>query len=438
MSYELHYTGQGYPSMEEIENEAEKRGLTHSYWASENGYSGIYNGDTVVVYDTTEGMDPGRKADAEKFGKSIVERRAERAARLAKTEHVQSALREMDYDTFLELTSCGRSYDPFTMYIDNYRQEKEAEDNNRRLNDRFNELMQPFVDGYNSGVPQAIQNCRETGEVLSKWLDHNGVTVEPEPELPNFQGIMNELKANVFQGGKIDYSLICSDGSQLDFAGYPVECGHEHFTGGISVREDGKLLYRNDAQCFGSYDYQPYTEGIYSSEKEVVDRLNRCYKGRKFTETDKFIPIPNEKVYRTYEGRHLLGEYPDAYPYNEVISKVHKNNIKDIDEKKVRVSFYVDSSDKRPAYAYINKDDIYPYDAEGPSEWSENYRTIGFKSDTVELYRRLNNGYSSKETWFVSDVKNSIEETKAQYRAKLNNQNEVEAEAETSSTDLEL
>lgn len=93
MAYELHYTGQGYPSMEEIENEAEKRGLTHSYWASENGYSGIYNGDTVVVYDSTEGMDPGRRKDAEKFGKSIAERRIERQEREARMEALRQKLK---------------------------------------------------------------------------------------------------------------------------------------------------------------------------------------------------------------------------------------------------------------------------------------------------------------------------------------------------------
>lgn len=73
MAYELHYTGAGYPSRTEIEKEAVKKGFTHSYWASEYGYAGSYNGDTVVVYNTTEGMNSGYKADAEKYGKPISE-----------------------------------------------------------------------------------------------------------------------------------------------------------------------------------------------------------------------------------------------------------------------------------------------------------------------------------------------------------------------------
>ena len=69
--FELHYTGIGYPSMKEIEADAKKRGFTHSYWASEYGYNAYYNGDTVVVYDNTDGMTEQMKADAEKYGKVI-------------------------------------------------------------------------------------------------------------------------------------------------------------------------------------------------------------------------------------------------------------------------------------------------------------------------------------------------------------------------------
>lgn len=71
MPYELHYTGVGYPSKEEIEKEAVKKGFTHSYWASEYGYSGFYNGDTVVVYNSIEDLDPRYQKDARKYGKPI-------------------------------------------------------------------------------------------------------------------------------------------------------------------------------------------------------------------------------------------------------------------------------------------------------------------------------------------------------------------------------
>lgn len=70
-SYEVHYTGYGYPSMKEIEAEAKKKGFTHSFWASEYGYKGMYNGDSVVVYNSITDMPEGMKQDAEKYGKLI-------------------------------------------------------------------------------------------------------------------------------------------------------------------------------------------------------------------------------------------------------------------------------------------------------------------------------------------------------------------------------
>ena len=69
--YEMHYTGCGYPTMKEIEIKAKENGFTHSYWASEYGYKAMYNGDTVVVYDSLEGMSESIRQDAVKYGKVI-------------------------------------------------------------------------------------------------------------------------------------------------------------------------------------------------------------------------------------------------------------------------------------------------------------------------------------------------------------------------------
>jgi len=69
--FELHYTGIGYPSKQEIDAAAKKRGFTHSYWASEFGFKAMYNGDTVVVFTSTEGMSDAMRQDAEKYGKLI-------------------------------------------------------------------------------------------------------------------------------------------------------------------------------------------------------------------------------------------------------------------------------------------------------------------------------------------------------------------------------
>ena len=71
MTFELHYTGMGYPSKDKIDADAKRRGFTHSYWASEWGYEATYNGDTVVVYNSMEDMSEAMKRDAKKHGKPI-------------------------------------------------------------------------------------------------------------------------------------------------------------------------------------------------------------------------------------------------------------------------------------------------------------------------------------------------------------------------------
>ena len=71
--YEMHYTGHGYPTMKEIEGEAKKRGFTHSYWGTDEGFGfkGLYNGDTIVVYDDINSLPVGLRMDAERFGSPI-------------------------------------------------------------------------------------------------------------------------------------------------------------------------------------------------------------------------------------------------------------------------------------------------------------------------------------------------------------------------------
>lgn len=71
MTYEMHYLGYGYPTMDQIESEAKKKGFTHSFWASEYGYHDMYNGDTVVVYNCIEDMPKLMQLDAMEYGKEI-------------------------------------------------------------------------------------------------------------------------------------------------------------------------------------------------------------------------------------------------------------------------------------------------------------------------------------------------------------------------------
>lgn len=69
--YELYYTGAGYPTKVQIDAQAKALGFEYSYWASEYGYSAMYNGDTVVVYNSPDDLPPLMRKDAIKYGKPV-------------------------------------------------------------------------------------------------------------------------------------------------------------------------------------------------------------------------------------------------------------------------------------------------------------------------------------------------------------------------------
>ena len=120
----------------------------------------------------------------------------------------------------------------------------------------------------------------------------------------DFKEIMQELPTNVFRGEKTDRSLMSADGHQLDFSGYPVESSYEFFEGGISVREDGHLLYRNDAQCMGAYDFRTYTEGKFKSEEDVAQYLEQKYAGQEFTNVKHCVQPIMEPVERHWDDKY--------------------------------------------------------------------------------------------------------------------------------------
>ena len=74
--FEMHYTGGNcYPKFNEITAEAKKRGCKYAYWASDDvyGYTALYNGDTVIVYDDIESVPESYQEDARKYGELIKE-----------------------------------------------------------------------------------------------------------------------------------------------------------------------------------------------------------------------------------------------------------------------------------------------------------------------------------------------------------------------------
>ena len=70
-----------------------------------------------------------------------------------------------------QLLNMCYAYDPFPEYIESYKQQKQAEAKNKKLDARFNLFVQYVRPGYNHGVPMHLQNAGEQLEQkLDKWL----------------------------------------------------------------------------------------------------------------------------------------------------------------------------------------------------------------------------------------------------------------------------
>lgn len=88
-------------------------------------------------------------------------------------------MQELKKTTFDELVKCCRDYDPFTEYIDSYRQQTEAKKKNELLTKKFNSLMQEVWKGYNRGIP--VTNSTNYEKQLEDWLwgdGDRGITIK--------------------------------------------------------------------------------------------------------------------------------------------------------------------------------------------------------------------------------------------------------------------
>lgn len=82
----------------------------------------------------------------------------------------------MTNEEFERLVSDCRVFDPFTQYIDNYRQEKEAEAMNAVCVEEFCEIIGNYIDGV-VRIPDEFTNCRYVKTELRKWLSDHDVQV---------------------------------------------------------------------------------------------------------------------------------------------------------------------------------------------------------------------------------------------------------------------
>lgn len=87
----------------------------------------------------------------------------------------------MTFEKYKKIEQICNNYDPFTRYIDNYRQEQEAIEKNKRVDAMFNEIIADEIEGHNTGVPVVIKfpDCKtNTWILLLKWIFENGLTID--------------------------------------------------------------------------------------------------------------------------------------------------------------------------------------------------------------------------------------------------------------------
>lgn len=113
----------------------------------------------------------------------------------------------MTRKVFNRLKSICRAYDPFTQYIDSYRQQQSAERSNSKLEEEFDEIVSQYTpDGAGAYIPWDLRNCSgqelEDGllEALNKW----GIEVEPrriwtEEEIDNLIRTNNQMLINTLK-----------------------------------------------------------------------------------------------------------------------------------------------------------------------------------------------------------------------------------------------
>ena len=82
----------------------------------------------------------------------------------------------MTQEQFNTLVKICKRYDPFTQYIDDYKQMKQADENNKKLEEQYQEIVKAY------GIEQWWVPCTndgaETEANLTQWLLAHDVTVE--------------------------------------------------------------------------------------------------------------------------------------------------------------------------------------------------------------------------------------------------------------------
>lgn len=116
-------------------------------------------------------------------------------------------MKTISKENFEKLFSLCRAYDPFTMYIDNYRQEVQAEKSNKAIMEKFSNVVKENYNIEVSFLPYKTTTEYSVDEAkiaLKEWLLKNNVEIENKKRVWN----KNEIKVLVQTNDKVLYGSL--------------------------------------------------------------------------------------------------------------------------------------------------------------------------------------------------------------------------------------
>ena len=172
---------------------------------------------------------------------------------------------------FNTLVGICKGYDPFTNYIDNYRQQVQAENFNKQLKQEFDAIMAQF--GIKAFMP-CTNDGAETENNLIQWLASHDITVEPEQVKAKRQWTEDEIKNLIQTNDKVLYGAL----KKL----YACQTADEQSTA-ETTHANGAGFNAVDAQFLTSVSQFLISKGFLTDKQKVIVRRKLVKYNRQLT-----------------------------------------------------------------------------------------------------------------------------------------------------------
>lgn len=134
------------------------------------------------------------------------------------------------------------------------------------------EHLQPFVKDF-------LENGGQEGNMVAYYEKTASVQLDTVDTYDMVNHIYDAM-ASAWSGGQTDYHMVSGD-TQIDIHAMMIEPSWESFRPAVAIRENGSLLYREDATNVAPYHNELYTQGKFDKVDDVMAYLRDKYDGVK-------------------------------------------------------------------------------------------------------------------------------------------------------------